>query len=171
MPEIVIVPQGQTTFVSQHPYNEQRIKAAAIYCSDGRFGGHCDDFLHNALRLPRYDRLVVPGGPAALAGDLTTYREGEALTQQLSFLIEAHGLERLVLIAHESCAFYTNRLFVAPPDLMHRQFQDLRKAAERIANMSSRLSVEAHMAWRRGDHIVFEPVPSGAASHSMAPNV
>ena len=37
--------------------------AAAVYCSDGRFGEHVDDFLHNALKLPRYDRLAVPGVP------------------------------------------------------------------------------------------------------------
>ena len=36
--------------------------AAAVYCSDGRYGEHMDDFLHNCLGLPRYDRVAIPGG-------------------------------------------------------------------------------------------------------------
>ena len=46
-------------------FDENRIRAAALYCSDGRFGEQIDDFLHNGLKLPRCDRLVVPGGAAA----------------------------------------------------------------------------------------------------------
>ena len=39
------------------PFDSSRIGAAAVYCSDGRFGEQCDDFVHHALQLPRYDRL------------------------------------------------------------------------------------------------------------------
>src|SRR5688572_900772 len=109
-------------FESLEPYDSARIRAAAIYCSDGRFGIHCDDFLINSLQLPRYDRLVVPGGPANLAGHLIAYREADALAQQLTFLIEAHGLKRVVLIGHEGCAFYTQRLCVSPRDLLEKQY-------------------------------------------------
>jgi len=153
-------PQIMTSahFESQHPYDAQRIRAAAIYCSDGRFGEHCDDFLQNGLGLPRYDRLVIPGGPGNLAGHMMTYRECEALAQQMQFLVEAHGLERVVLIAHEGCAFYSHRLHIAPADTVDKQFEDLRKAADRIRTFCSRLKVEAHMAWRRDDRIVFDEV-------------
>ena len=146
-------------FTSTHTWTEARIHAAAIYCSDGRFGAHCDDFLHNGLKLPRYDRLVVPGGPAALAGHFMTYRESEALAQQIEFLINAHGLERVVLIGHEGCAFYTQKLATPTDELVDQQHRDLRKAAQRVAGMSSRLVVDAHMAWRREDRIVFDGVP------------
>lgn len=156
-PEITVVP-SRAVFESNHPYNPERIRAAAIYCSDGRFGDHCDDFLHNCLHLPRCDRLVIPGGPGNLAGHFITYRESEALAQQLEFLIQAHKLERVVLIAHEACAFYIDRLSISANEVTDRQFQDLRKAAERIKGMSSRLAVEAHMAWRRDERIVFEAV-------------
>ncbi len=49
-------------------YEQARIHAAALYCSDGRMGEHFDDFLHNGLSLPRYHRVSLPGGPACLAG-------------------------------------------------------------------------------------------------------
>jgi hypothetical protein len=51
-------------FISTVPFTEARIRAASIYCSDGRFGEQIDEFLHQGLGLPRYDRLAVPGGPA-----------------------------------------------------------------------------------------------------------
>ena len=48
-------------FESSLRFDENRIHAAAIYCSDGRYGEQFDDFLHSGLKLPRYDRLAVPG--------------------------------------------------------------------------------------------------------------
>ena len=159
---------GSMIFESRQPYDPQRIRAAAIYCSDGRFGAHCDDFLHHGLNLPRYDRLVIPGGPGNLAGHFMVYREGEAIAQQLQFLIEAHGLERVVLIGHEGCAFYTHRLYIAPADLMERQRVDLAKAAERVRSISPNLAVEAFMALQRQGRIVFEASPSAAAPRCQA---
>ena len=38
-----------TAYASPLRFDENRIRAAAIYCSDGRFGEHFDDFLHNGL--------------------------------------------------------------------------------------------------------------------------
>lgn len=56
-------------FESSVGFDSNRIRAAAVYCSDGRFGEQFDDLLHNKLPLPRYDRLAVPGdGPAAEPG-------------------------------------------------------------------------------------------------------
>jgi hypothetical protein len=42
----------QATYHSPIPFNSERIRAAAVYCSDGRYGEQFDDFLHNALGLP-----------------------------------------------------------------------------------------------------------------------
>ena len=62
-----------TIYESPTPYEQTRIHAAAIYCSDGRVGEQIDDFLHKGLGLPRYDRLAIPGGPACLSGSLATF--------------------------------------------------------------------------------------------------
>jgi hypothetical protein len=146
-------------FESCLPYCTERIRAAAIYCSDGRFGSHCDDFLLNCLQLPRYDRLIIPGGPGNLAGHFMTHRENDALANQLEFLTEVHGLERVVLIAHEGCAFYSRRLLISPRDVPARQQEDLRRAAERVRSIASRLTVQAYMASRINERIVFESMP------------
>ena len=80
-----------TAYESSVRFDGNRIRAAAIYCSDGRFGEQFDDFLHNALMLPRYDRLAVPGGAASLAGHFLAFREEDALLEQLRFLIAHMG--------------------------------------------------------------------------------
>src|SRR5216110_1494616 len=51
-------------FTSTEAWHAQRIGALAMYCSDGRWGEAFDEFCHKHLRIPRYDRWAVPGGPA-----------------------------------------------------------------------------------------------------------
>jgi hypothetical protein len=132
-------------------FDENRIRAAAIYCSDGRFGEHFDDFLHNALALPRYDRLAVPGGAACLAGHFLAHREEEAMLEQVRFLIKAHEIERVVLIAHQDCAFYTERLHTSPLRLASQQQEDMQAAAQRVRSFAPGMLVEAFFAWRHAD--------------------
>lgn len=140
-------------------FNPSRIQAAAVYCSDGRFGEQVDDLLHNALGLPRYDRLAVPGGAACLASHFPTFREEEGVVEQLRFLVAVHGLQRLVLIAHEDCAFYTERLHVSPLQLETQQREDMRKAIGRVRRISADLLVEAFFARKGWDNkITFEQV-------------
>ncbi len=139
-------PDDRRVHESPAHFDENRVRAAAVYCSDGRFGEHFDDFLHAALKLPRYDRLAVPGGAACLAGHFLAFREEEGMVEQLRFLVKVHGLERVVLIAHQDCAFYTERLHVSPSQLESQQRDDLETAAERVRSFASSLLVEAYFA-------------------------
>jgi hypothetical protein len=132
-------------------FDENRIRAAAVYCSDGRFGEHVDDFLHNGLKLPRYDRLAVPGGAACLAGHLFAYREEWGLVEHLHFLIRAHALERVVLIAHQDCGFYAEQMRASSLPLEARQRGDLRTAAARIRSFAPTLLVDAFFARKQSD--------------------
>ena len=65
-------------FKSSEPFDGGRIRAAAVYCSDGRFGDQFDDLMKISLQLPRYDRLAVPGGAACLARHFALYQIGRA---------------------------------------------------------------------------------------------
>lgn len=138
--------ENQLAYESSVPFDEQRMRAVAVYCSDGRFGEQFDDLLQNALQLPRYDRLAVPGGAACLASHFTTYREEEGIVEQLRFLVEVHGLQRVVLIAHENCAFYSQRLHVPSLQLESQQKEDLQKAVRRVRSLSSQLKVSGFFA-------------------------
>jgi hypothetical protein len=145
-------------FTSTVPFAEARIRAASIYCSDGRFGEQIDEFLHQGLGLPRYDRLAVPGGPACFSGALSVFWEGHSGERQLEFLARVHGLERVVLIAHAGCAFYLDWLKTRPEELEERQIDDLLKAAARLRLAHPGLGIETYLA-RRGERAIrFDPV-------------
>lgn len=151
--------ERDTPFESSVPFDAGRIRAAALYCSDGRFGEQCDDLLQNSLHLPRYDRLAVPGGAACFTSHASTYNETESVMGQLRFLVEAHQLERVVLIAHQNCAFYLERLRVSPEQLKSHQLQDIQKAVRLVRSLSEGLLVEAFFAAIHEDRAVhFEPV-------------
>jgi hypothetical protein len=147
------------TFTSSIPFTHERIGAAAIYCSDGRYNEQFDEFLHQQLGLPRYDRVVVPGGAACLAGHISAWRDEEAVAEQLRFLIVSHELDRIVLIAHKGCGFYLKRLHVSEGSLRATQIEDLEKAALRIREMSSSVRVEAYIAGVDDGVVSFEPTP------------
>ena len=136
----------QLVFESSVRFNSNRIRAAAVYCSDGRYGDQCDELMQTALELPRYDRLAVPGGAACLAGHFLTYREEEGVVEQLRFLVQVHGLERVVLIAHEDCAFYTQRLKVSPLQLESQQLEDMRKSITRVRSIGPHINIDAFIA-------------------------
>jgi hypothetical protein len=138
----------QPAFESSVRFDSHRIRAAAVYCSDGRYGDQIDELMHTALELPRYDRLAVPGGSACLAGHFMTYREEEGVVEQLRFLVQVHGLERVVLIAHQDCAFYIERLQVSPLQLESQQREDMRKAVARVRSMEAHLRIDAYFAHR-----------------------
>jgi len=145
-------------FESKTPYEPQRIHAAAIYCSDGRVGEHFDDFLQNGLNLPRYDRLALPGGPAALADHPETKMEHAAVVDELRFLVDVHGLKRIVLIQHQNCAFYTSRLNLPGLRAEKQQLDDILSAADFVRKTTGVEYVEAYFARRFDAHIRFEPI-------------
>jgi hypothetical protein len=144
-------------FTSPLSFNSARVHAVAVYCSDGRFGEQVDDFLHRGLGLPRYDRLAVPGGAACLAGHFNTYREEDGVKEQLRFLLAVHQVRRVVLIAHEGCAFYSERLHISPLQLESKQREDMVKAVRRVQGLGRELEVTAFFARLNGNTVCFEP--------------
>jgi len=150
------------SWVFRDSFPSARIGAAAIYCSDGRFGEAFDEFLHTELGLPHYDRVAIPGGAAALAGHIAAHRDEEALRDQLRFLIDSHGLERIVLIAHRNCGFYLKKLHVPEERLLARQEADLCLAADAIRLLGPHVRVDAYLAAVRDARVTVERVPLDA---------
>jgi hypothetical protein len=136
-------------------FDETRLGAAAVYCSDGRFGEQMDEFLHEGLGLPRYDRVAVPGGAACLAGHSHAYYERSALERQLGFLIRAHALRRVVLIAHDGCAFYHD-VWLGFQTREQRQAADLQAAAAVIRMAHPGAEVEGYFARKVSGKVAFE---------------
>lgn len=145
-------------YQSKVSYNEDRIHAAAMYCSDGRIGAHFDDFIQNGLTLPRYDRLCLPGGPACLAGHPQANLEEQGVVDELKFLYEVHGLTRIVLIAHQGCAFYKNTLNLTEPRLELVQKADLVRAAAYVHRVTGLDQIEGYFARLVDGQMQFEKV-------------
>ncbi|MFN0136692.1 MAG: carbonic anhydrase [Phycisphaerae bacterium] len=139
-------------------YVSSRMHAAALYCSDGRVGEHFDDFLHNGLSMPRYDRLCLPGGPACLAGYPQAHLEEQGVLDELKFLVEVHKLQRVVLIQHQGCAFYATRLELKEPRLELVQRADLVRAAAFVHRVTGLDAIEAYFARLNCDQVTFEAV-------------
>jgi hypothetical protein len=149
-------PAPPGTFESTLAYDPARIHAAAVYCSDGRVGEQMDEFLHQGLGLPRYDRVACPGGPVALAGRLLAFWECRSVEEQLRFLVRAHGLGKVVLIAHQDCAYYRERLAIPAMELEAQQVRDLDMARASVARLADGLEISTFYARRTGDHVRFE---------------
>ena len=153
---------GEPIFTSKKPWNPERIHALAMYCSDGRFGEAFDEFCHQNLGIPRYDRFAVPGGPAWLNPSSSTAENlYHPARSQLDFLVKVHGLERIVLITHSPCAFYQELLHKELHDCLDAQFADIHTAANRLRLWFPRISVEGYLARRDEEQrISFHPVPT-----------
>lgn len=146
------------SYVSSLPYESARIHAAAIYCSDGRLGEHFDDLLQQGLGLPRYDRVTLPGGPACLAGHPQATLEEKGVIDELQFLVEVHKLKRVVLLAHQGCAFYSTRIGLKEPRLELVQRADLVRAAAYVHQVTSLNNIEAYFARHVEGKVQFERV-------------
>ena len=89
-------------------------------------------------------------------GYVAAHREEAALLSQLEFLIRAHSLRHVVLIAHQDCAYYSSRLSVSHLNLASRQAEDLAKAAVRVRDLGRHLDVSTFFAHVSGDVVDFE---------------
>jgi hypothetical protein len=101
----------------------------------------------------------VPGQARRAAGHERANVLAAGVLEDLRFLIEAHELGRVVLIAHDGCAFYIHSLQLEKPKLEPQQQADLRAAAEWIRREVPGPSVEAYFARRTPEEkIAFELV-------------
>jgi hypothetical protein len=159
-------PAPAGTFEPAIPYEAERIRAVAVHCGDGRLGLQVDELLHTALKLPRYDRLACPGGPVALAGRLMAFWEARGVLDQLRFLIESHAVRQVVLIAHERCAYYADRLRLSEDAVAAEQRDDLSRARDAVCRIDSQLEVAGYVACLEGSRVWFERVFAGEALDS-----
>jgi hypothetical protein len=134
----------------------------AVHCSDHRFQAGLHDFLNRGLNLNgNYDLLVLPGGPQCLT--LVEYLPKFAWAgwKWFRFLVEAHSLQRLILIAHQDCGWYKElplHLHTSS-DPRRRQEEDLERVRHRLSADFPELRIELYYAgWDAADRVTVEAV-------------
>lgn len=133
-----------------------------IHCSSHRFQAAIHEFLNHVLNLDEnYDLLVIPGGPQCLT--LVEYlpKFSWASWRWFRFLVEAHELKRLVLIAHQDCSWYKDLPFHlhTSPEPRQRQEEDLRRVCHALLRDFPEVKVDLYYAgWDPNHQIVVEPV-------------
>ena len=92
------------TFALGMQWEPDRPRILVAACSDGRLQEATDRFLARALGVRQYDRLYLPGGGGALAASGADFMRAAAVRRECRFLIEAHGVEHLILLFHGPAA-------------------------------------------------------------------
>jgi len=144
-------------FIAQTPYEAEHPDALALYCSDGRFTEAVEElFAH--LGYPRLDTLTLPGGPGLLNSWTSNAATAAYAVRASAFLIRAHHIRHVVLIAHEGCGYYRDRYRRSAQEIPSRQLDDLKAAARELAIESPRLETSLYFASIAGARVVFSPV-------------
>ena len=111
-------------------WSAARPNVLVVACSDGRLQEATDVFLANALGILRYDRFYVPGGAGALAASGYDLARAQQMRRECRYLIELHGIGRIVLLMHgpaaggpaeAACADYRRKLPRASVDQLREQ--------------------------------------------------
>lgn len=140
-------------------------QAVAVYCSDGRFAEHVRDFLDHRLGLARVDAVAAAGGPVRL---LESDHEANVF-EDVKFLIDAHGLRRVVLIQHEDCGYYAHRLGLEGDAAHARQMEDLHAAARRLRETTRVERMDLYFLRLTDAGVRFEPVHESADASADGP--
>jgi carbonic anhydrase len=149
---------ARTPFVAKAAYDPSHPDALALYCSDGRFTDSVEELLHS-LGHARLDTLTMAGGPGLFNLWIAGIGDSTSIASGAKFLIEAHRIKRVILIAHEGCGYYKKHLpGRAPRDVRHQQEDDLRLAARTLETARSGLRVDAFYACIAEGHVAFDPV-------------
>jgi hypothetical protein len=84
--------------------------------------------------------------------------EEHGVVDELKFLLQVHKLQRVVLIAHQACAFYSSRLELKEPRMELVQRADLVRAAAFVHRVTGLESIEAYFARLTDRRVSFERV-------------
>jgi len=151
-----------STYQSSSKINLTDTETLVVHCSDHRIQAGIREFLDRGLKLEQnYDLLIIPGGPQCLT--LVEYlpKFAWAGSRWFRYLVEQHELKRLILIAHQDCAWYKSLPLHlhSSPEPRERQEEDLRRAQRWLAGEFPQLRTELYYAaWDANDQMRVEEV-------------
>nr|HEX4318557.1 carbonic anhydrase [Kofleriaceae bacterium] len=150
---------GDAPFVSRTPYVAEHPAALALYCSDGRFTEPVEELLRHVGHA-RLDTLTVPGGPGLLNPLTASYGDLDSTKRGASFLIEAHAIRDVFLIAHAGCGYYKKKLGATKTaeQIVVVQRKDLEVAAAALERAHPMLRAHMYFARLADGRVAFDAV-------------
>ncbi len=89
-----------------YPFCATGTDTLVIHCSDYRFRKAFEVFLKEDFGIEYYDSLIVPGASQILSFMNFLPKFSAIFEKFANFLVEKHGIKRVILIMHEDCAWY-----------------------------------------------------------------
>jgi len=143
-------------FVTTDKWDVNRPSVLVVACSDGRLQFSIDHFLSAQLGIGHYDRMYMPGGFGALVPGGCEFIRADNYRRDLYFLLEAHGVSELILLAHgaaqtgppgSTCALY-HRLMPGKSlaEIREQQITDVREFLKSAESHLRKVHVTAYIA-------------------------
>lgn len=90
----------QEPFISSIEFRREPANTLVVSCSEGRIRRQVSEWLDS--QGIEADMYVVPGGPLVLATGVETFQDSMLAHKRIKFLVEAHGIRRIMLLSHGS---------------------------------------------------------------------
>ncbi len=150
-------------YESNGNWDPERPDTLIITCVDGRWYRHFQEFARVHLGAgERTDFVAVPGGIEPMTLRDRVPKDFNFFHRRITTVIEAHGTERIVAIAHQDCTWYKARARGVPAaEMKAHQIGDLQRAARLLREMFAGVTVETYFARLSGtqpEKVVFEAV-------------
>lgn len=134
-------------------------EALVIHCSSAPYQAEMHDFLAQGLRLRKYSLIAVPGGAQALTLVEFLPKFAWAGWRWTKFLVDLDKPQRLVLLGHQDCLWYTRMLpSRGTATVKERVIADLHKARHALAERFPGSTIETYYAGHAGNEAFFERV-------------
>jgi hypothetical protein len=140
--------KSQTLYISRARPEDAACEAVVIHCSDHRFQAGFHEFLSEGLQLVSYALLAVPGGGHFVTLEHLMPKFFSVNLQSLSFLLKRTGSPRVILIGHDDCLFFKERVqfFFTEPEFNQKQVANLKKARNALQKRLPGKRVELYFA-------------------------
>lgn len=136
------------TYSARAPREDRPCEALVLHCSDNRFQLAFNEFLTNGLDLRSYVLIAIPGGAHFVPLEAYLPKFAKTGFQSLSFMVKRAKPKRVILVGHDDCLFFKERLqfFSLEANFNQKQLGNLSKARSILADKYAGLSVELYFA-------------------------
>lgn len=136
------------TYTARAMREDLPCEAVVLHCSDNRFQVTFNEFLTSALGLRSYVLIAIPGGAHFVPLEAYLPKFAKTGFQSLSFMVKRAKPRRVILVGHDDCLFFKERLqfFSVEADFNQRQLVNLIKARSILADKYAGLAVELYFA-------------------------